>query len=255
MKAGKNFKLTIEYDGAPFHGWQRQKNNRTVQEEIEKALKIMTRQHVTLRGASRTDAGVHALGQVANFYCDTRLDSKTFLNGLNKLTHDAIVIFDCQRVPNAFSAQFDAQSKVYRYRILNRPRPCAIGRQYAWYYNRSMDLVSMRRALVHIIGLHDFKAFEGAGSPRAHSIRHVLNAVIFRQADGYIIFEIEGVGFLKHMVRNIVGTLADVGSGRLTPDDVRTIRLSKDRSQAGLNAPAHGLFLVKIRYDLNCIFA
>jgi tRNA pseudouridine38-40 synthase len=248
MKTGQNFKLTIEYDGTPFHGWQRQKNNRTVQEEIEKALKIMTCGHVTLRGASRTDAGVHALGQVANFFCDTRLDSETLLKGLNKLTHDAIVIIDCQRVANTFSAQFDAQSKVYRYRILNRQMPCAIGRQYAWYYNRTLDLAAMRRALAHIIGLHDFKAFEGAGSPRAHSIRHVLNAVITRQADGYIVFEIEGVGFLKHMVRNIVGTLVYVGLGRLTSDDVRTIRLSKDRKQAGLNAPAHGLFLVKIRY-------
>ncbi len=104
----------------------------------------------------------------------------------------------------------------------------------------------MRRALAHIIGLHDFKAFEGMGSPRAHTVRHVLNAVITMPADGYIVFEIEGAGFLRHMVRNIVGTLADVGLGRLTPDDVRAIRLSKDRRQAGLNAPAHGLFLAKV---------
>lgn len=250
MKPVKNFKLTIEYDGSPFHGWQRQKNDRTVQEEIENALELMTRQSITLHGASRTDAGVHALGQVANFFCATRLDCETLLKGLNALTSNAVVIRNCENVPKYFNAQFDAQSKVYRYRILNAPLPCAIGRQYAWYYYKPLDLAAMRRAAAHIIGLHDFRAFEGVGSPRAHSVRHVLNAVIYK-ADDYIVFEIEGEGFLRHMVRNIVGTLVDVGLGRLHADDVRTIRLSRDRRQAGLNAPAHGLFLVKVKYDDN----
>jgi len=243
-----NFRLLIEYDGTDYHGWQRQKNGRTIQGEIERALAKMTGQQLILNGSGRTDAGVHALGQVANFRCDTKLTPKIFQNGLNSLLNRDIVIRDCQQTGENFHARYDAKSKRYRYRILNAPIPSAIHRRYAWFIRKKLDTDAMRAAVSHIMGKHDFAAFEGAGSPRAHTIRSVLNANFTESDHGHLHFEIEADGFLRFMVRNIVGTLTDVGLGKLAPDDFRRILLSKDRNQAGITAPPHGLFLVCVMY-------
>ena len=156
----ENFKLTIEYDGTRYHGWQRQKNDRTIQGEIEKALLTMTGKKITLTGSGRTDAGVHALGQIANFHCRTELDSDVFLKGLNSLLQKDIVIRECCQVEEKFHARFDAKSKTYHYRILNRKIPTAVCRQYAWHIRSPLDLDAMQSALGHIIGTHDFRAFE-----------------------------------------------------------------------------------------------
>ncbi|QTA90274.1 tRNA pseudouridine(38-40) synthase TruA [Desulfonema magnum] len=243
-----NFKLTIEYDGTAYHGWQRQKNDRTVQEEIEKALMTMTGKKVTLTGSGRTDAGVHALGQVANFHCNTKLTPDVFQKGLNSLTDRDIVIRECTQADETFHARYDAKSKTYNYKILNRLIPAAVSRQYVWFIRKKLNISAMRSAILHIIGTHDFKAFEGAGSPRSHTTRCILNANLVEQDDGYLLFEIEANGFLKFMVRNIVGTLADVGHDKITPDDFKDILLSKDRDQAGPTAPPQGLFLMNVRY-------
>jgi len=243
-----NFKITIEYDGSAYHGWQRQATDRTIQGEIENALMIMTDDIITVTGSGRTDAGVHALNQAANFKCDTSLTPDAFLKGLNSLLPEDIVITSCKVVPEKFHARYDVKSKVYDYRILNRFLPAAISRQYAWHIRKKLDLSAMQEALRYIMGSHDFKAFEGTGSPRASTVRCIQNADFIRTDNDYLVLKIEGDGFLKFMVRNIVGTLVDVGLGRITPDGFKQILISKDRNLAGITAPAHGLFLIEVKY-------
>jgi tRNA pseudouridine38-40 synthase len=244
----KNFKITIEYDGSRYCGWQRQNNDPTIQEAIEKALMKMTDQKISVIGSGRTDAGVHAYGQVANFKCDTTLTTSDFRGGLNSLTPEDIVIAECEAVADEFHARFSVTSKIYHYRILNRSNPSAIMRQYAWHIRKTLDLDDMRTAIPHLLGSHDFKALEGAGSPRSHTVRNVMNANLTKVDDGYLVFEIEADGFLRYMVRNIVGTLVEVGLGKISPADVKHILDSKDRSRAAATAPAHGLFLKRVNY-------
>jgi tRNA pseudouridine38-40 synthase len=243
-----NFKLIIEYDGTGYHGWQRQRDDRAIQQEIEQALSTMTGKPVTLIGSGRTDAGVHALGQVANFLCETDLTPGIFLKGLNSILPGDIVIKDCRRADASFHARYDARSKIYQYRIWNQELPRAIGRQYAWHIRRKLNSTTMQSALNHLIGEHDFKAFEGTGSPRSHTTRMVSQAALFEDKDTFTIFEIEANGFLRYMVRNIVGTLVDVGLGKVTPEAFKAILASKDRRNASATAPAHGLFLMEVKY-------
>ncbi len=245
----QNFKLIIEYDGTGYHGWQRQSNTCTIQGTIEDALKTMTEQPVTLIGSGRTDAGVHATGQVASFCLETRLTSDVFAKGLNSLLPPDIVIKDCAAVDETFHARYDAWSKVYDYRILNRPTPAALFRQYAWHIRKPLDLDAMRTAILCLKGEHDFSAFEGAGSPRSHAVRTAIDVSLTgKDADCYVVFSIEADGFLRHMARNIVGTLVDVGLGKISAEAFENILISKDRKQAGITAPAHGLFLREVKY-------
>ena len=244
----KNFKIIIEYDGTRYHGWQRQREDRTIQQEIENAVSTMTGSRVTLNGSGRTDAGVHALGQTANFLCETDLSAAVFQKGLNSILPDDIVIKDCRLVDAGFHARYDVKSKIYHYRIINRNLPPAIGRQYAWFIRRKLDPAAMRSAISHIIGSHDFKSFEGTGSPRSHTIRSIMAADLIEHEDGALIFKIEADGFLRYMVRNIVGTLVDVGLGKITSAKFGDILASKNRRNASATAPAHGLFLVEVKY-------
>lgn len=244
----QNFKLIIEYDGTAYHGWQRQAEAPSVQAELERALEGMTRSRITVIGAGRTDAGVHALGQVANFRCATRLTTAAFLKGLNSLLPGDIAIRDCVLVPEGFHARFDARSKRYHYRILNRTARAAVGRDYAWFVHRPLDVRAMGQAAERLIGRHDFKAFESAGSPRAHTRRHVMAADWTEGPDRRLTFRIQADGFLRGMVRNIVGTLVMVGLGKLEPLQVDAILASRDRRRAGATAPARGLFLVEVHY-------
>lgn len=244
-----NFKLIIEYDGSRFCGWQRQKKDRTVQGEIEKALLTMTGQQVVLNGSGRTDAGVHALGQVANFHCDTRLTADILLKGLNSLLAEDVVIKECRQVPDAFHARFDVKSKRYRYRILNRPIPGALLRQYVWFVRKKLDTGAMRTAIGHIVGRHDFKAFEGSGSPRSSTVRTVMAAGLAEPQSDYLDIEVEAEGFLRYMVRNIVGTLVDVGLAKMTPGDFKAVLQSRSRDRAGITAPPQGLCLIEVRYE------
>lgn len=244
----KNFKITIEYDGSAYHGWQSQPDQPTIQDEIEKALVIMTGKEVTLIGSGRTDAGVHAYGQVANFRCDTEHAPDVFQRGLNSLTPNDIVITACEQVAEKFHARYDVISKTYQYRILNRQIQTAIQRKFAWHVIKKLNLDTMRSAIGTIIGTHDFKAFAGTGSSTKNTRRCILNAGLVKKKDGYLLVEIEGEGFLRFMVRNIVGTLVDVGLEKITPSDFKIILESKDRNLAGVTAPAHGLFLMQVKY-------
>ncbi|MCP4749007.1 MAG: tRNA pseudouridine(38-40) synthase TruA [Desulfobacteraceae bacterium] len=243
-----NFKLTIEYDGTNYHGWQRQVNERTIQKEIEKAIEKMTREKIILTASGRTDAGVHAIGQVANFKSNTRIGAQDLQNGLNSILPNDIVIHKCEAVDQNFHARYDAKSKRYRYTIINRARPNAIGRQYVWWIKSPLNIEAMREAILLILGEHDFKAFEGAGSPRSHTVRHIHQATLEPDGTGKLRIEIEANGFLRFMVRNIVGTLAMVGAGKLAADDIALILNSKDRKYAGATCPAQGLCLMQVHY-------
>lgn len=244
----KNFKLILEYDGTAYHGWQKQKKDRTIQGEIENALFKMTRQPVVLTGSGRTDAGVHAIGQAANFMCSTELTPEIFQNGLNSLLPDDIIIKQCTQADDCFHARYDVKNKTYQYKILNQPLPRAIGRQYQWHIRKKLDIKSMQLATEHIVGKHDFKSFEGTGSPRSHTIRNIMAAAIITSHQNELRFEVTADGFLRYMVRNIIGTLADVGHGKITPDEFKTILELKDRKYAGATAPPHGLYLMTVNY-------
>ena len=245
----KTYKLIMEYDGTAYHGWQIQAGDVTLQETIEKALSQMTKEPVRVEGSGRTDAGVHALGQVASFKTESRIPAEGFLAGLNSLLPDDIVILDCEKVSDDFHARFSAKTKTYQYRIYNQQIPLAVGRQYAWHIRKPLNIDAMNQAAGHIIGTHDFKSFEGTGSPKAHTVRTVVHAIVEKTSEGFVLFEITADGFLRYMVRNLVGTLVDVGMGKTTPDEFKQILKAKNRDRAGATAPARGLFLVAVGYE------
>ncbi len=242
-----NFKIIVQYDGTKYFGWQKQPDMVTIQSEIEKALKIMTGAQVNLHGSGRTDAGVHAIAQVAHFKCDTKIPPGDFKRGMNGLIGDGINIRSCEIVPDDFHARFSAKGKIYLYRILNSLNVDVFNRQYAWFFHRDLNIDNMQKAANILIGEHDFKSFENTGSPRNNSIRIVRHAEFVKEND-LLLFEIEGNGFLRNMVRNIVGTLIEVGLERLTPSEFKLIIESKDRSNASTTAPSNGLFLKKVLY-------
>jgi tRNA pseudouridine38-40 synthase len=244
----EHFRIIVEYDGTAYHGWQRQKADRTIQGEIEKALTAMTGKPVSLAGSGRTDAGVHAMGQTASFSSDAGLSPDIYLKGLNSLLPDDILVRVCESMDPAFHARYDARSKLYQYRILNRDRHSILERHYVWHIRQKLNVAAMQKAATYFVGEHDFKAFEGTGSPRTSTVRHVLRAGIRQTRDNQILFDIEADGFLRYMVRNIVGTLVEAGNGKIPASDVKKILLSKDRNQAGPTAPAKGLFLMQVNY-------
>ncbi len=244
----KNFKLIIEYDGSCFHGWQRQKNMPTVQEEIEKAIFTMTLQKIILSGSGRTDAGVHAMAQVANFCCYTDLTPEIFLRGLNSLLPSGITIHDCISVDEDFHARYDAVSKIYHYHIINSRWPSAVFRNHCWFVKKELDIDKMNIAAKYLIGSHDFKSFEGSGSPRKTTVRRVITARFVKDKTDLYVFKIEADGFLRYMVRNIVGTLIDTGSGKTSINQFQKILSAKNRNNAGITAPPQGLFLMSVKY-------
>lgn len=244
----RNFKLIIEYDGTRYYGWQRQVEKPTVQAEIERVLSLITRQPILLNGSGRTDAGVHALGQTANFHCHTRLTPKTFLRALNGLLPADIAIRDCCEVPDNFHARYDVLAKTYRYQILNHLLPSVVDRDFSWQIRKPLNVKAMSESLCCLVGTHDFKAFEGIGSPRTHTVRTIYQAEIIKNETDRLRVIIQGDGFLRYMVRNIVGTLVRIGMGKRPPTDMERILLSRDRNLAGATAPAQGLFLVEVQY-------
>ena len=243
----KNFKIEIQYDGTSYHGWQKQPTKNTIQGEIEKALKIMTGERVGIQGSGRTDAGVHAIAQIANYKCDTKIMPSHFKRGINGLTGDDINIRSCEIVPEEFHSRFSAIGKIYNYRILNTPKVNVFERNYSCFFHRELNTDEMQKAADYLIGEKDFKSFENTGSPRTHTVRIIKRAGFKKEGD-FLNFEIEGNGFLRNMVRNIVGTLTEVGLGNLSSSDFKAIIESKDRSNAGTTAPACGLFLKKVLY-------
>jgi len=244
----KNIKLVIEYDGTKYCGWQRQKDQASIQGTIETAISKMTGQPISLIGSGRTDAGVHAWQQVANFKCHTRLQPEQFMKGLNGLLPDDISIHSCMEVSGNFHARYDVKSKIYRYYIGQHPHKMALFHQYCWSIPYKLKISDMKNASTLFEGTHDFKAFEGAGSPRSTSVRTILRSTLTLNDNQYIIYEIEADGFLRFMVRNIVGTLVEIGKKRMSFDAIPQILESRDRHCAGPTAPPHGLFLIEVNY-------
>ncbi|MCD4720645.1 MAG: tRNA pseudouridine(38-40) synthase TruA [Desulfobacula sp.] len=245
----KNFKIIIEYDGTEFFGWQRQNDKITIQGEIEKTLTRILNQKVKISASGRTDAGVHAFGQVANFYANTDILPGDLKKGVNSLIQNSIVIRECCIVDDDFHARYKAISKEYHYFILNRKDPCAINRFFQWHIRYPLDIDAMRQCCQAITGIFDFKSFENTGSPRSSTIREVFFFNINKIENNRIVFKICANGFLKYMVRNLIGTIVLAGLNKMTIDDFINILEAKDRTKAGSTAPALGLFLKKVNYS------
>jgi tRNA pseudouridine38-40 synthase len=244
----RNIKLTIEYDGTAYHGWQIQPGLQTIQGVVREQIVQITQQEVNLIGAGRTDAGVHALAQVASFKTENTIDLLSLQRGLNSLLPPDIVVTSAEEVGEEFHARFSARSKVYEYHILNQSYPSAILRDYAWFIPHELDLPSMKRCGKLLIGSHDFSSFRASGDESRHSIREVISLEIERRKDNLIVVVIEANAFLREMVRSIVGTLVDVGRGKASFAEFKEIFGAQDRRRAGMTAPAHGLFLLEVKY-------
>jgi tRNA pseudouridine38-40 synthase len=242
------FKLTLAYDGTDFVGWQRQAEGVSVQGLIEDALAGFGAGDVPVAGAGRTDAGVHARGQVASFTLAAGIDPATLVRALNAKLPETVRAIDAEIAAPEFHARFDARAKTYRYRIANGPVLSPFERRYAWHVPRRIDVDAMADAARRLKGRHDFAAFQSAGSAVRSTEREVFAATL-SMVDEFLVFDIQADGFLRHMVRAIVGTLLEVGCGRRGADSIDAVLASRDRSRAGRGAPPHGLFLMAVEYN------
>jgi tRNA pseudouridine38-40 synthase len=240
--------MTVEYDGSAYCGWQRQENGTSIQQLLEEAIKLITGQKVAVIGSGRTDAGVHALNQVGSFRCSTKLPVYKIFMGMNSVLPPDIVVKELKEVADEFHALRDAKSKIYVYKICNqRVRP-ALGRNYFWHIRFSLDIGSMRKASKYLIGTHDFSCFCATGTHVKDRVRTITDIEIKTGDDGLIEIIVEAKGFLKYMVRNIIGTLAEVGRGKRKLEEMKVVIESRDRTIAGVTAPACGLFLKEVKY-------
>jgi tRNA pseudouridine38-40 synthase len=244
----RNFKLVVSYDGTDFRGWQTQPAQRTVQQTLEESLAALIGQTVRLNASGRTDTGVHAVGQVANFRCDTHLAADVFVRGLNAHLPADVIVKDAVEVSESFDANRDARRKLYRYVIHDGPVPDLFMRRYCHYSRYRLDAASMARAAAPLRGTHDFACFETEWPNRASSVRTVTHLTLNRLGD-WLWLDVEADGFLYNMVRAIAGTLLNVGRGYWPEAQVAEILLSRDRKLAGPTAPAAGLFLMRVTYD------
>ena len=253
MSRGRNIKLLLAFDGTGYAGWQKQKAEKTVQGTIEERLAVMTGEAVCLHGSGRTDAGVHALGMVANFHTAADIPCQGFLQGLNSMLPKDIRVLAASDASPDFHARRDARGKTYWYNFTDRPVQLPTERLYAAHVPGGLDFEAMRRGLGRIAGTHDFSSFEGAGSRDPEiggrgAVRTITEALLEDGGMHVHRIVISGDGFLRHMVRNIVGTVFEVGRGRLSPAEVAAILAARDRSAAGPTAPAAGLFLKEVFY-------
>jgi len=247
-KEEKNIKLIIAYDGTGYFGWQRQLDQPTIQGTIEEKIEIMVGKHVSLIASGRTDTGVHALHQVANFIVSSTLTPSVFLKGLNSLLPNSIIIKDAEYVSLDFHARYDAKSKVYEYRIHNDKIQSPFLRHYAWHISRGLDLKAMEECLEIVKGIHDFSSFYSAGDGKIDPTRNMIQAGLNIEDGNLLSFNFEANGFLRHMVRNIMGTVVQAGLGEISTTRFIEILESKDRQDGGAMAPPGGLYLKDVRY-------
>jgi len=245
----RTLKLTLEYDGTNYLGWQVQPRGLTLQGILEEKLTLLTGKKTQVIASGRTDAGVHALNQVAHFKTESQMEVTSFQKALNSLLPPDLVIKKVEEVEEGFHARKNARSKVYVYRILNRSLRSPFHRTTAWHVPQKLDLGEMKEATRHLLGERDFSAFCSVGSPTRTAVRKVLRAEWKMGREGFLQFEIEATGFLKQMVRAIVGTLVEVGKGKMDSEEMMRIIDSRDRKKAGPTAPALGLFLKEVKYE------
>ena len=244
----KNIKMVIAYDGGNYKGWQLQKTGATIQGVIEAALGQILNRQTRVIGSGRTDAGVHALNQVAHFFTESTLELISLHRGLNSLLPPDIVIKEMTEAQPDFHARYSARSRVYQYLIWNNRLRSPFYRRFSWQVHDHLDSDAMRQASGCLMGWHDFASFQGAGSICRSSEREIMRCTVRGRAGRWIIFTVEANSFLRHMVRNIVGTLIEVGKESMTLDEFRAILDARDRSRAGITAPPQGLFLKEVRY-------
>jgi len=243
----KNVKLTIEYDGTNYHGWQSQNNSLAIQDIITSALLKLTGEKITVNGSSRTDAGVHAYGLVANFTTSSSIPAEKFSYAINTMLPPDVVVVKSEEVPMDFHARFSSKGKKYRYLIYNGAFPPALLRNRTYHISKPLDECKMQEAADKFIGAHDFTTFMAAGSTARTTVRTIYSAKVTRK-DNLITFEVEGNGFLYNMVRIMAGTLIEVGYGKIKVCDMENIILSRNRKMAGRTASANGLYLLEVFY-------
>lgn len=243
----RNLKLTVEYDGTNFNGWQIQKDKRTVQEEIQIALSKILKEEVTVIGSGRTDAGVHALAQVCNFKTEKQIKPQELLFGINTMLPIDIVVTDVQEVDEEFNARISAKKKHYRYVINNSKFPSALNANREYHFKYFLDIESMQLAADDMLGEHDFKAFSASGCSVKDTTRNIYLLKVNRLGDRVII-DIVGNGFLYNMVRIIVGTLLDIGSGKSDICTIKNMLETKDRTLGGRTVGPEGLYMVGVEY-------
>ncbi len=241
------WRLDIEYDGTDFSGWQIQPGERTIQGELERALAEICIHPVRVSAAGRTDAGVHALQQVTSFVTEVERTPKAIVCGLNRNLPDDVAATSAQIVPDVFDPRRNPHEKTYRYRWLDRGERSPLRRKFVWRLRREVDVDGMNAAAASLLGEHDFTSFRAAGCSATHPIR-TLDAIRVERRDDEVVLEVEGRAFLRHMVRNIAGTLYEVGRGKFGADHLARVLAARDRSRAGATAPPQGLVLASIRY-------
>lgn len=244
----RNIKLKVSYDGTQYHGWQTQLNRVTIQETIEQAICIIMKQKVNLTGSGRTDSGVHALGQIANFTADTNIPEEKIKIALNSILPNDIRIIESVDVPMEFNSRFDAHDKTYMYQIYNDNVWSPFYSKYSCFVPVSLDFDKMTEAAKYLVGTHDFKGFMAAGSDVKTSVRTVYETKLIKE-NQVIKFYINGSGFLYNMVRIIAGTLIDIGKGKKSINCIEEAIINKDRTLLGQTAPAQGLFLMNVSYN------
>lgn len=247
----RSFRLTLSYDGTAYAGWQVQASARTIQAELEAALLQVTGESIRAVASGRTDAGVHALGQVVSFRSATRLPADVLRKALDANLPRDIVVLEVSEAPARFHAIRDALRKRYRYVVQDGPIRDVFSRTQAWYVAQRLDVEAMRAAARALLGRHDFSSFEAAGSPRVSSVRTIYDLTVERRTGDFlerVRIEVEADGFLYNMVRNLVGSLVEVGRGRQEPSWLAGVLAAQDRKVAGMTAPPQGLFLVSVDY-------
>ena len=245
----RNIKLTIEYDGKEFNGWQRQPDRLNIQGTIEQAIKQVTGEDVDLTASGRTDAGVHAIGQVANFKTNSNIPIEKIPIAINTNLKKSIRIVKAEEVDERFHSRLSCKRKTYRYVINCSGCESAIYRNLETYIPFKLDVEKMNKAAKFLEGEHDFKAFRASGTSSKSSVRTIYSAKVIQKENDRIYIELTGNGFLYNMVRIIAGTLVEVGAGKITPEDIPNIILSKKRENAGKTLPAKGLFLLNVEYE------
>jgi tRNA pseudouridine38-40 synthase len=243
----KNIKLILAYDGTAYCGWQRQKNGITIQEVLEDKLRLILDEPIVVKGSGRTDTGVHALRQVCNFTTTTNIPPDAIQRALSTLPED-ISVLSSEYVPVEFHSRYDVKSKIYEYRIWNKKEKDIFLRHRTWHIPYTLNIETMKQCLAMLIGRHDFSCFKSTNSDNRNPVREMIRAGLSDDGQGHLTFTFEADGFLRHMVRNIVGTIIDAGRGKVSIDEFKDIFLSLDRTKAGIKAPPQGLFLIMVKY-------